>query len=235
MLREKLCWKICTNDCPFTHVVKPAHSPCCIKLVLSAGFFLAHRLLLPTLSAQLRLCSLNIQSSSHFPDTATYSGDWSRSHLMATWLSHLSYLFHEGFTRTVITAVNGKCWALWSQKNIKSSLPFCSLKRKKTVVTSAALSLLPLPSFGVFLSLTCVLGKPTAAMGRVGMWIFQGGLGTAILDSLISMAFFLPWLLPPRALCLLLLWKLSLLLSMALWKEALHLKELICPQDFCSR
>lgn len=48
--------------------------------------------------------------------------------------------------------------------------------------------------------------------------------------------FFLPWcLLPARALCLLLLWKLSLLLSMALWKEVLHLKELTCPQDFFSR
>lgn len=235
MLREKLSWKICTKDSPFTHVVKPVHSPCCTKLVLSAGLFLAHHLLLPTLSSGLCPCPVNIQSSSNIPDTATFLGDWSRSYLMATWLSHLSCLFHEGSVRTVITAMNGKFWALWSQKNIKSSLPFCSLKRRKTVVTSPALSLLPLLSFVVFLSLTCVLGKPTAAMGRVGMWILQGGLGAAVLDSLISVAFFLPWLLPPRALCLLLLWKLSLLLSMALWKEALHLKDLTCPQDFCSR
>jgi len=34
-----------------------------------------------------------------------------------------------------------------------------------------------------------VLGKPAEAMGRVGMWILQGGPGAAVLDSLFSMAF----------------------------------------------
>ena len=42
----------------------------------------------------------------------------------------------------------------------------------------------------MFLSLTGVLGKLTEAMGRVGIWILQGGLGAAILDYLFSMAFF---------------------------------------------
>lgn len=104
------------------------------------------------------------------------------------------------------------------------------------MVASAAFSLLPLLCFRVFLSLTGVLGNPPRAVGRVGVWILQGGLGAVILHSVFSMTFFLPWLLlPSRALCPLSLWKLSLLQSMALWKEALRLKDLTCPQDFCSR
>lgn len=61
-------------------------------------------------------------------------------------------------------------------------------------------------------------------------WSFSFGF------SFLNVFFSLPWLpLPIRTLCLLLLWKLSLQLSMALWKEVLHLRELTCPQDFCSR
>uniref|UniRef100_A0A8C3U9R1 Bridging integrator 1 n=1 Tax=Catharus ustulatus TaxID=91951 RepID=A0A8C3U9R1_CATUS len=45
-------------------------------------------------------------------------------------------------------------------------------------------------SLGVFLLLTGVLGKPTEAMGWLGVWILQGRLGASVLDSLFSMAFF---------------------------------------------
>lgn len=90
-----------------------------------------------------------------------------------------------------MTTATGKCWELWSQKTCNSSLPFCSLRQRKTAVTNPAFSLLPVLSLGVFLLLTGVLGKPTEAMG----WL---GSGSSRVDlELQFWIFFSQWLFFP--------------------------------------
>lgn len=211
----------------------PAHAvlSCVVSWISPCLPFTLH-----TLSPGLWLCLLNIKASSLFGDTAVLLGDRSRSHLMAAW-------FLQAVTFEL--SVPGGLYeiALWPQQ-LGTARRYVLRKSTAHPCLSAALGgerqqspILPsLLSLGVLLLLAGVLGKFTEAMG----WL---GSGSSRLDLelqfwiLFSQWFFsLPWLpLPPRALCLLLLWKLSLQLSMALWKEVLHLRELTCPQDFCSR
>uniref|UniRef100_A0A8C3UFE1 Myc box-dependent-interacting protein 1 n=1 Tax=Catharus ustulatus TaxID=91951 RepID=A0A8C3UFE1_CATUS len=66
--------------------------------------------------------------------------------------------------------------------------PGASIPKSPSQVQSPTLP--SLLSLGVFLLLTGVLGKPTEAMGWLGVWILQGRLGASVLDSLFSMAFF---------------------------------------------
>lgn len=170
-----------------------------------------------------------------------FIGDRGRSCLMAA-------LFLQAVTFELCVPGGLYEIALWPQQ--LGNAGHCGLRKPTThPCLSAALGRerLQSPILSSHCCLCCPLGCSCYWLGAWkthwshGMgWLGSGSSGWtwsfSFGFSFLNVFFSLPWLpLPIRALCLLLLWKLSLQLSMALWKEVLHLRELTCPQDFCSR